>query len=393
MLATLLFLLAAGSLPAPGWSGRCVTAGATAVNEWSRAGQPVAAANGKIYVADEKRGTISVVAAATHTTVATIALAYAHGDMAMPVAPHNVQAAPDGRTVWVTGPPPMWSTDCGDGDSIPPPPMPPGMGETVFVIDPLADTVLARIMLLPTGTDTMLHLAHVVLDRDSRYAYITANGADQVIRLDARTFEETGRYELGTGRGPHGMRFCGDRLVVANMTGRSLATVDPVTGNVEETPVGGAAVQVACTANGRSAFATLYDTREVVRYDLDRGAVSRIALPAESRGPVQLYLAPGDRHLYVADQGVLFGRPASNQLYEIDVERGAVSRAVRVGRAPHGVVVSDDGRFAYVTNVWDANVSVVDLETLKEIGSVGVGEAPNGISYWPGLGGATSARR
>jgi YVTN family beta-propeller protein len=393
MLATVLLLLAAGGPLAPDRSGRCLAAGTPPANGLSRAGQPVASANGKIYVADEMRGTVSVVAAATHRTVATISLAYAHGDMAMPVAPHNVQAAPDGRTVWVTGPPPMWSTDCGDGDSIPPPQMPPGMGETVFVIDPLADTILARIMLLPNGSDTMLHLAHVVLDRDSRFAYITANSADQVIRIDARTFEEVGRYELGTGRGPHGMRFCRDRLVVANLTGKSLATVDPATGDVADVPVGGAAVQVACTANGRSAFATLYDTREVVRYDLDGGAVSRISLPAEARGPVQLYLAPDDRRLYVADQGVLFGRPASNQLYEIDVGRGIVSGAVRVGRAPHGVVVSDDGQFAYVTNVWDSNVSVVDLRTLKEIATVSVGEAPNGISYWPGIGGATSALR
>ncbi len=88
------------------------------------------------------------------------------------------------------------------------------------------------------------------------------------------------------------------------------------------------------------------------------------------------------------------GRPASTRLYEmIDVARSAVSAEIRVGRAPHGVVVSADGKYAYVTNVWDANVSVVDLATRKEIVTVGVGDGPNGISYWNGVTAATSAIR
>jgi YVTN family beta-propeller protein len=357
------------------------------------AAQPIAIAQNKIYVADEVRGTVSVIDAADNRTIKAIPLAFAHGNMSMVFAPHNVQASPDGQTVWVTAPPPMLWSGCGDGDSLPPPPMPPGMGEEVVAIDPVADTILARIELFPQGADTMLHLAHVVFDRDSRYAYVSANLADQVIRIDARTREEVGRYALGKSRGPHGMRFCGDKLVVANMTGKSLSVIDPVAGSVTETPVGGIAVQIACTGDGRSAFATLYDTREVVRYDLAGGAVTRIPLPAEAKGPVQLYLAPGDRKLYVADQGVLFGQPAHNILYEIDVASSQVTSGVRVGRAPHGVVVSSDGAFAYVTNVWDATVSVVDLKTLKEVATVGVGDNPNGITYWSAPKASTSALR
>jgi YVTN family beta-propeller protein len=338
----------------------------------------------KIYVADELAGTVSVVDAETNHRIGAIPLAYAHGAMGMVFAPHNIQAAPDGRTIWVTAPPPMQWTGCGDGDSLPPPPMPPGMDEEVVVIDPVADTILARIMLLPQGKDTMLHVAHVVLDRESRFAYISANFADEVIQIDARTFEETRRFELGPGRGPHGMRFCGDKLVIANMGGKSLSVLDPAGGTVNEVPVGGVAVQVACSRDGRSAFATLYDTREVVRYDLAGGAISRMFLGPEARGPVQLYLAPDDRRLYVADQGVLFNQPAHNVLYVIDVPAGAVTGSIRVGRAPHGVSVSDDGRYAYVTNLWDATISAVDLSTQREAATIQVGDGPNGITYWNG---------
>jgi YVTN family beta-propeller protein len=369
-------------VPPSGGSGRCSpVSGVAGIPVPGRTMRSGSTAEHKIYVADELRGTVSVIDAATNRTVGVIPINYSHGGMAMVYAPHNVQASPDGRTVWVTAPPPMLKTDCGDGDSLPPPPMPPGMGEEVVVIDPVADTIIARVMLLPAGDDTMMHLAHVVLDRDSRYAYVSANSADQIVRIDARTFEEVRRYELGSGRGPHGMRFCGDKLVVANMAGKSLSVLDPEAGSVAQVPVGGTAVQVACTADGRTAFATLYDTREVVRYELASGQLTRIPLPPEARGPVQLYLAPGDRRLYVADQGALFGQPASNKLYEIDVEKNAVTAAVKVGRAPHGVVISADGRYAYVTNVWDSNISVVDLGLLREVAMVGVGDGPNGITY------------
>jgi YVTN family beta-propeller protein len=346
-------------------------------------------ATSKVYVADELQGTVSVIDAVTWQRIAAIPLAYSHPGMMMTFAPHNVQAAPDGRTVWVSAPPQMGEGCAEDGDTVVMV-MPTGMPEELVVIDPLADTILARVVISPAEGDSMLHLAHVVLDRDSRYAYVSAYAADQVIRIDARTFAEVQRYELGDGRGPHGMRFCGPTLVTANLTGHSISLLNPESGAAREVWVSGAAVQIACTGDGRFAFVTLYNTREVVRYELATGELVRIALPGESRGPIQLYLRPDDRRLYVADQGVLFGRPASNKLYEIDLEKGAVSREVRLGRAPHGVVVSDDGRWAYVTNLWDANISVVDLEKWDEVAMVPTGTGPNGITFWNGIRTAVS---
>jgi len=41
-----------------------------------------------------------------------------------------------------------------------------------------------------------------------------------------------------------------------------------------------------------------------------------------------------------------------------------------------------DGRFAYVTNLISDDLSVLDLETDREVARLPVGREPNGISLW-----------
>ena len=59
-----------------------------------------------------------------------------------------------------------------------------------------------------------------------------------------------------------------------------------------------------------------------------------------------------------------------------------VVEAIKAGTAPHGVVVSPDGKTVYVTNLVSDDVSIVDTSTNKEVGRIATGAKPNGISYW-----------
>lgn len=80
-------------------------------------------------------------------------------------------------------------------------------------------------------------------------------------------------------------------------------------------------------------------------------------------------------------------RPASNKLYVIDVESAVVTGSVDVGQGAHGVVVEEGGARAFVTNLVDGTVSVVDTASLTTTATIEVGEAPNGISCWHADGG------
>jgi YVTN family beta-propeller protein len=171
------------------------------------------------------------------------------------------------------------------------------------------------------------------------------------------------------------------------MEGRALAVFDPGTRIAELVALGGTAVQVAVTPDGRSAFVSLYDTREVVRVSVADRAVVRIPLPAGAQGPIQLYGSSDGRRIWVADQGLLLDRAASDKLYEIDAESASVVATIGVGEGAHGVVVSDEDDRVYVTNTSASTVSVVDAAQRRTLATIPVGRAPNGIAHWHAGGG------
>ena len=315
----------------------------------------------KIYVANEEGSSVSVIDLQDSLKNTTIDIS----DSGKMMMAHNVQVAPNGKTVWVTAVP-MDSTAINQ----------------LVVIDVNTGTIKTRVQL---GKD--LHVAHVVLDNDSKYAFVTAKDPSQVIQVDATTYEVVKKFDLGAGHSPHGLRYANGKLYVANMDAKSMSIINVGDGRITDVPLGGVAVQIAVTQDGKFIFASLYDTKEVIRYDLQSGEIKRIPLPAGAQGPIQLYATPDSKLLYVADQGELMERPVSNKVYVIDIPNAKVISTIQVGNKAHGIVVSKDGTTVYVTNSIDNTVSIIDVATQKVIRTVSVGNGPNGISYWFETGG------
>ena len=315
----------------------------------------------KVYVANEEGGSVSVIDLQDSLRNTSIDISES-GKMFMA---HNVQVAPNGKTVWVTAVP-MDST---------------GINQLV-VIDVNTGIIKNRIQL-----GGKLHLAHVVLDNESKYAFVTAKETSQVIQVDATTYEVVKKFDLGAGHSPHGLRYADGKLYVANMDAKSMSVINIADGKITDIPFGGVVVQTAVTQDGKFVFASLYDTKEVIRYDMQSGEIKRIALPAGAQGPIQLYATPDNKLLYVADQGELMERPVSNKVFVIDIANAKVISTIVVGKKAHGVVVSKDGTTVYVTNSIDNTVSVIDVATQKVTATIPVGKGPNGISYWYETGG------
>lgn len=311
----------------------------------------------KIYVANEEGSSVSVIDLDDNLKTKTINIKDSSGNMFMA---HNVQVAPDGKSVWLTAVPMDKN----------------GMNQ-VLVINPDTDTIKKRINL---GKD--LHVAHVVLDSESKYAFITANESSEIIEVNAATYQVIKRFKLGKGYLPHGMRYSNGKLYVANMGAKSLSVINISSGKIAEIPLKGVVVQTAVTQDGKFILASLYDTKEVVRYDLQNGQIKRIKLPADSQGPIQLYATHNSKLLYVADQGELMKRAVSNKVFVIDISAAKVIKTITVGKKAHGVVVSKDGKTVYVTNSSDNTVSIIDVATQKVTNTLSVGKGPNGISYW-----------
>ena len=147
------------------------------------------------------------------------------------------------------------------------------------------------------------------------------------------------------------------------------------------------ALQTAVTQYGKFVFASLYDTKELVRYGRQSGEIKTIALPTAAKGPIQLYATPGSKLFYVADQGELMERPVSNKVFVTDIANAKIISTIVAGNKAHGVGVSNDGTTVYVTNSINNTVSVTDVTAQKLTRTIPIGKGPNGISYWDESGG------
>ncbi|OGL25860.1 hypothetical protein A3E49_00525 [Candidatus Saccharibacteria bacterium RIFCSPHIGHO2_12_FULL_49_19] len=369
-------------------------------------------ASQKVYAAVEEDGKIAVINP-ENQAVKYIDLSQTVNGTDTHYAPHNVQVAPDGRTVWVTGNAAgehqhgtsplnrlknlagqlsLFKKVLAHGDEEAMPaqddsPMSASgpVQDEVIVIDAATDKIIKRI-----GLGQGLHLAHVALTLDSQFAFVTAQEKDLIFKINGSTYGVEQQYSVKAGSGPHGLRVAPDSVAVyiANSTGKSLGVLDIASGSLSYIPLEGQAVQTGVTADGKYVVASIYDTKSLAVYSPAAKKLSYLKLPAESKGPIQMYPTPDSRYVYLADQGYYFNQPTSSSVYKIDLVELKVVTTIKTGQAPHGVAVSKDGRRAYVTNLQDGNVSAIDTSRDIVVWSVKVGAQPNGISIWTeGAGG------
>jgi DNA-binding beta-propeller fold protein YncE len=314
----------------------------------------VAACNGpspsarpaKVYVCAQTAANVEVLDGESLDRIATIQVGA--GRM-----PHNVQVAPGGAEALVTS---------ADAEGVAP--------DEVLIIDTATDTIWARVAL-----DAGALIAHVVVSPDGQTAYVTGWASNRIYRIDLPSRTRGEDIILAGTRNPHGLRLSADgaRLYTANSAG-SVSEIDAASGGtLREFALPGPAVQVAVAP--AAVYTTVFDPPSVARIDLASGAVDVWPLNG-GKGPAQLALSPDGATVYVADQGL--DATPGERLFALDATTGAERASWEVGRGAHGVALTADGAFAYVTSVFDSGVEVVDLAggTVR-LGRTGRG--PNGI--------------
>ena len=339
----------------------------------------------KLYVALEDEGAIAIIDTKDNSLLGKIDLTYKNGEMEVGYSAHNVQVAPDGKSVWVTANFMGLAGHEGENTS--------EDNETkkefsdqVIVIDPQKDRIVKRIDI---GVDQ--HLAHIVVTRDGKNALATAQEPGLVYKINGETYDIEKTIDLAKDTQPHGLRLSADDSIayVALIGGNGIGVIDTKTNDVKTVSLSGSTVQTAIIPNSSLIAASVYDTKQMAFYDTKTEEVSYVDLPSESEGAIQSYATPDGRYLYVADQGFYFEKPTSDYVYKINVQARRVVATIKSGVAPHGIVVSPDGKRAYITNLLSHDVSVIDTATDKEIAKIKIGRMPNGISLWSNQSGGT----
>lgn len=347
------------------WAGQIIAAQEREIAEmktWLKEKGGNAALNfgqtgGTTWSADEGGNALSAIDLATGS-VSTVPL---------PISPHNVDLTPDGGSLLAVGTPASGDQATGGHDH----------ADTAAAAGLLA-VVDAKDLSKPAATvEVGSHPAHVVADREGR-AFVSLSGDNEVAVVDLASLQVIGR--IATGAAPHGLRLSpdGTELYVANVDDGSVSVID--TASLTEAariPVGEAPVQVGFTPDGSKVYVSLRDENRVAVIDrASRTVEGKIDV---GPGPIQLVATPDGKQVYVANQGP--EATPNDTVSVIDTTTGKVVKTLKTGLGAHGVSASADGAFVFVTNTADDSVSVIDARRQEVVGTVPVGDRPNGIVY------------
>ena len=225
---------------------------------------------------------------------------------------------------------------------------------TVSVIDPRTYRVTRQ---FPVG----LNPQHVVPAYDLKTLWVNNDQGNSLTAIDPRT-GRPGRTVPVTD--PYNLYFTPDGryAIVVEERMQTLAFRDPHTMHLERTlPVPCEGVNhMDFTADGRYLLASCEFGGAVIKVDLARNrVVGRMSLETGSM-PQDVKLSPDGRTFYVADM-------AAGGVWEIDANRMKRVGFIRTAAGAHGLYVSRDSKYLYVSDRTAGEVSVISFATHRVV--------------------------
>lgn len=230
---------------------------------------------------------------------------------------------------------------------------------SVSVVYTPTNTEVAR-----TETCTMPHGSRISPDGLAQYS--TCMMDDQLVELDARSFEVARRFGLAKGKeGP--IPAAGAGMDHASHGAGHTMPAPSCSPTWAQPSADGARIYVACNK-----------ADQIV--ELDRAGWTITRRFATGRGPYNLAVTPDGRLLIATlKQG--------GAVQVFDLATGAsLLQAKSSTTISHGVVVTPDSRYAFVSSegvgAAPGTVDVWDLGALARVASVEVGQQAGGIAFW-----------
>ncbi len=232
---------------------------------------------------------------------------------------------------------------------------------SVSVVYTPTNTEVAR-----TTTCTMPHGSRV--EPGGGFQYSTCMMDDQLVELDTRSFAVSRRFSLAKGKeGPLAAKW------------ESEHAKHVAAGHKMPMPPSSCSPTWAQpSADGSRVFVACNKADEIL--ELDRAGWTIVRRFATGRGPYNLAVTPDSKLLVVSlKQG------GSVQVFDL-VSGRSVMQLKSSTTVTHGVVVSPDSRYAFVSNegvgAQPGKVDVYDLVALTRVASVDVGQQAGGIAFW-----------
>ena len=322
------------------------------------------AASGTLVVLNKAEATASLIDLATGTVAVTLPT----GE-----GPHEAATSPDGRLVL--------AANYGTGQA---------PGSTLTVIDVAGARVVKTIALgkymRPHGLQWLA---------DGKHALVTCEGSKALVIVDVEAGSVAGAIDTGQ-EVSHMVAAApdGTRAFVASIGSGTMTAFDLRQRKLLKViPTGKGAEGIDVTPDGREVWVTNReaDTVSVV----DAATLQVVAtLPAKAF-PIRVKVTPDGRHALVscARTGDVAVFEVASKLKEVRrVPMKLDAAAAKDGRifqdfgaspVPVGILVTPDGKLAYVANTNADAVAVVDLASWQVVGILKAGKEPDGMAYTP----------
>jgi YVTN family beta-propeller protein len=218
----------------------------------------------------------------------------------------------------------------------------------LLVVDPEAGRIVSEIETAQEGS----HM--VAVSRDGARAYVTSIGSGTVSAIDLAAGRKLGDVATGGGSEALALTPDGGELWVAARAEGHLAVVDTATLEVTaRLPLPGVPIRIAVTPDGTTALVTCAGSGELVAFDV-------AGRREQARRRVEVPLAPGAAE-----------RP--------------FARLAPGSPLPVGLLLSRDGRSAYVAVTMGDRVVQYDVATLEPRRSIEVDGEPDGLASTPAV--------
>ncbi len=124
---------------------------------------------------------------------------------------------------------------------------------------------------------------------------------------------------------------------------------------------------------------------ETAKADLKGLNVNSVWAYEASTGQVLFKIPVGEKpaHLDTAGDYIFVANEGSDSVSVIDVMKKGVVKTIKVGKSPHGLRVSKDGKMAVVANKGESTISLIDAENLEEVTKITVGKSPVQVAISP----------
>jgi YVTN family beta-propeller protein len=232
--------------------------------------------------------------------------------------------------------------------------VPNSLSNTVTVIDPQTYKVIGT---HPVGALPQ----HVTPSYDLRHLYVLNDNGNSVTVINPRNGSFGRTVPVAD---PYNMYFTPDgkhAIVVAERLGR-LDFLDSQTLRLQHSlPVNCRGIDHAdFSANGRYAIFSCEFSGQLVKVDIaSQRVVGYLSLPPGSM-PQDVKLSPDGSVFYVADM-------MHNGVWLVDGDHLRTIGFRHTGKGAHGLYVSRNSRFLYVTNRMEGSISLIDLRTRRVV--------------------------